>query len=354
MHIPKYAPHEIGINGEPTPEGLARYKSGAPTPGYEEQTRQSALHIAEAARCPMHWKGEPDGGCLCPRTCDSCGEIYTGYYHPVVCPKKSDYVDRDRKRGKAFLDAFIVAVNADHLDVIPVSRTKGCYMRDEIERLRKAAGEEPKPKNSVCHVCKTPTEFACSDCRINFSATVYVCGTRACRMEHDRKCAGDGHRETQKSTSQWIKDTFPEYQGKENRFVALLEEVVELGLEAGVSPETIRNVIEIPIRKEIERGNTGDRERNPLDLCEEVGDVLMNVFSFAEEAGIEAQVALDAKMYKNRLRPASYYRMKTQQKKNLGMPLIQVKGTCICLCHKAPINAATCGTQTNMLHESCC
>ena len=27
---------------------------------------------------------------------------------------------------------------------------------------------------------------------------------------------------------------------------------------------------------------------------------------------------------------------------------------CPCACHKAPILATTCGTQTNMLHEACC
>lgn len=42
----------------------------------------------------------------------------------------------------------------------------------------------------VCHVCGEQTLFACSDCRINFAATVYVCTKPACRDEHERKCYG--------------------------------------------------------------------------------------------------------------------------------------------------------------------
>jgi NTP pyrophosphatase (non-canonical NTP hydrolase) len=202
-----------------------------------------------------------------------------------------------------------------------------------------------------CHVCGGYTQLACADCRINFGARVFVCTKKACRLEHERKCFGDGRHETQQSLSRWVRDTFPEYQGKYNRFVALLEEVAELGLEVGVSPETIRRVIEIPIRKETERGNIGDRERDPADLYEEVGDVLMNVYAFAEEAGIEAQAALDAKMSKNRARPLSYYQAKTAQKRELGLPTVK---KCSCACHNVPDNATACGTKTNMLHEACC
>lgn len=40
-----------------------------------------------------------------------------------------------------------------------------------------------------CHVCDEPTLFACSDCQIDFHATVYVCAKRSCRDEHERKCS---------------------------------------------------------------------------------------------------------------------------------------------------------------------
>lgn len=40
-----------------------------------------------------------------------------------------------------------------------------------------------------CHVCKIQTLFACSDCQINLSATVYICGKAACRNSHVRVCS---------------------------------------------------------------------------------------------------------------------------------------------------------------------
>lgn len=50
----------------------------------------------------------------------------------------------------------------------------------------------PKPKTEkCCHICDAPTDLACSDCRINLRATVYVCGRGECRDEHERRyCAG--------------------------------------------------------------------------------------------------------------------------------------------------------------------
>lgn len=43
-----------------------------------------------------------------------------------------------------------------------------------------------------CHVCRHPTKTACSDCRLNFGAIVYVCANTACRDYHESKCFGDG------------------------------------------------------------------------------------------------------------------------------------------------------------------
>ena len=45
-----------------------------------------------------------------------------------------------------------------------------------------------------CHVCGDQTFLACSDCRINFTATVWVCKKSSCRDEHEKLCAGDGHK----------------------------------------------------------------------------------------------------------------------------------------------------------------
>jgi hypothetical protein len=40
----------------------------------------------------------------------------------------------------------------------------------------------------LCHVCGTPSLFACSDCRIDFGVSIYVCPTKACRDAHEAKC----------------------------------------------------------------------------------------------------------------------------------------------------------------------
>lgn len=39
-----------------------------------------------------------------------------------------------------------------------------------------------------CHICKIPTRWCCSDCRIDLSAKVYVCENTKCRSAHGLKC----------------------------------------------------------------------------------------------------------------------------------------------------------------------
>ena len=49
---------------------------------------------------------------------------------------KVNFKALDLERGYTLLQIFIDEVNADHSDVISVSRTKACYMRDAIEDMR--------------------------------------------------------------------------------------------------------------------------------------------------------------------------------------------------------------------------
>lgn len=42
----------------------------------------------------------------------------------------------------------------------------------------------------ICHVCKRPTDTACSDCRIDFGTSIYVCSTE-CLEVHERKCSAE-------------------------------------------------------------------------------------------------------------------------------------------------------------------
>jgi hypothetical protein len=39
----------------------------------------------------------------------------------------------------------------------------------------------------LCHVCGSQTLYACSDCRIDFGVTIYVCPK--CRDQHEQKCS---------------------------------------------------------------------------------------------------------------------------------------------------------------------
>jgi len=40
----------------------------------------------------------------------------------------------------------------------------------------------------ACSVCGEVTDMACSDCRIDFQKTVYVCRKTACRDTHEQRC----------------------------------------------------------------------------------------------------------------------------------------------------------------------
>lgn len=46
-----------------------------------------------------------------------------------------------------------------------------------------------EPKITKCTVCGSPTDIACSDCRIDFQTTIYVCNTSKCQDEHELKCS---------------------------------------------------------------------------------------------------------------------------------------------------------------------
>ena len=41
----------------------------------------------------------------------------------------------------------------------------------------------------LCTICGAQTDMACSDCRIDFQSTIYVCSKNECRNEHEGKCS---------------------------------------------------------------------------------------------------------------------------------------------------------------------
>lgn len=52
-----------------------------------------------------------------------------------------DYKKSDQCAAASLLNALISWVNKDHEDTLTISHNQGCYIRDEIERLRKAEQE---------------------------------------------------------------------------------------------------------------------------------------------------------------------------------------------------------------------
>jgi hypothetical protein len=65
-----------------------------------------------------------------------------------ILNERIDYQAMDQAKAKKLIDAFIEWTNADHEDVLTLSRSQCCYVRDEIERLRKAVEWTPiTPEN---------------------------------------------------------------------------------------------------------------------------------------------------------------------------------------------------------------
>jgi NTP pyrophosphatase (non-canonical NTP hydrolase) len=124
--------------------------------------------------------------------------------------------------------------------------------------------------------------------------------------------------ETQKSVHEWCKATFTRHIGVKGRAVALVEEAVELALACGVDSKAIKSVVEVPIIKESIRLFNGERKWHDREDAEEVADVLLCLYAYAEEAGYDAHKELDEKMALNRTRSKEYYANKTAEKEDWG------------------------------------
>lgn len=59
----------------------------------------------------------------------------------------------------------------------------GASAQELLETLEEVAAM------SKCHICGRPTRLACSDCRIDFAKSIYVCESEECRDKHDMKCS---------------------------------------------------------------------------------------------------------------------------------------------------------------------
>jgi hypothetical protein len=145
------------------------------------------------------------------KRCGACGLIGS---HIQGCPKPTPTVIPDAKEKAPRLEAIdILEKELQFLD------QKGLPLYATASNIRRALhlltspAEESKPLPSEpaegdyektkrcctvcdarkkCHVCDAVTDLACSDCRINFGVTIYVCSKRECRNAHEVKCYGDG------------------------------------------------------------------------------------------------------------------------------------------------------------------
>lgn len=78
-------------------------------------------------------------------------------------------------------DAAAAKARAPTVDAVAAGQTSSHY--EELKRCCTVCDRKKK-----CHVCGEQTLFACSDCRINFQATVYVCAKDSCQDAHEQKC----------------------------------------------------------------------------------------------------------------------------------------------------------------------
>jgi hypothetical protein len=128
--------------------------------------------------------------------------------------------------------------------------------------------------------------------------------------------------ETPETVGTWVRRVFPEWAGPLGRALALVEEAVELGLAAGLSPAEIQSAVDLSIGQDRRRRDAGippDGDKT------EVADVLLNLYAYAHERDIDPQAALDEKMAYNRSKPDSAYHAKTKLKKSLGLAASVVK-----------------------------
>lgn len=121
-------------------------------------------------------------------------------------------------------------------------------------------------------------------------------------------------RETQESITAWCDVFPPKPVGEvELRIVRLLEEVVELAVAAGVDRARLLEVVNICFDKSAPDWGRED------EIPGEAADVLIALYCLATRAGFDLHAVVDARMIRNRARPAEYYARKTAAKAELGL-----------------------------------
>lgn len=132
-------------------------------------------------------------------------------------------------------------------------------------------------------------------------------------------CPAFQEHEDERSVFSWVVKTFPGEVSIQRRALSLVEEVAELAIEAGVTPEELLATINVPIQQSVKRGKVFG-EIDTEELKQEVGDVQLCLYALTGSQNFSAHTQLDEKMTFNRSRPQSYYDAKQIEKADLGMP----------------------------------
>ena len=88
------------------------------------------------------------------------------------------------------------------LSAVPQLRAALAAHPEAPERYIKCKCAE---KKHHCHICESETDMACSDCRINFGESIYVCAKPFCRNEHEHGyCCGPSRRTPAQRTREQV------------------------------------------------------------------------------------------------------------------------------------------------------
>lgn len=108
--------------------------------------------------------------------------------------------------------------------------------------------------------------------------------------------------ETQGSVAEWIDATFPGTDPDSSRkSIRALEEMVELCLASGATPDEIEEAAAKAVRSSVKEGRGRDsREFDPIKIPTEAADVMIVLYGIASMRRFDLLRAVDFKMAVNR------------------------------------------------------
>lgn len=119
--------------------------------------------------------------------------------------------------------------------------------------------------------------------------------------------------ETQKSVADWCEEFYPG-ESATQKFINLLEEVIELGWAMGVSKETFQKTVDLTLQKS-DPSEIGDTQVQG----KEIGDVQLSVYNLAEELKFDTHACLDGVMSGNRQKKLEECVARAKKKRDMGL-----------------------------------